>query len=420
MYSPDGQNWGFPTFNWQVQEKNDYSWWKARLKCAERYYSAYRIDHVLGFFRIWASRKEENSAVLGRYIPFTPVIPKDFKALDFDESRIRWICEPHILTGEVWDAIKMNWCGNFLEEEINAAANKVFELALNRVSNEELWLFKKEIRGEKDLAALDIHPGAKAFLTKAWGDRIFFEHEKNQFFPVWYYKDSRAYISLSEDEKESLDKLLEKRTAASEKIWETEGKRLLSMLVDSSTMLPCAEDLGAVPACVPKVLTQLNILGLRVVRWHRDWSEDDQPYVPFEDYPELSVCTPAVHDSSCLREWWDKEADQNAFCDFIGVPSLPKVYNPGTARIILNRIASAASRFRVFQIQDLLHLSNNWYAADPASERINIPGTVNDFNWTYRLPANISELGEDEQLVNAVSELATVKPAVKKKGKDKK
>jgi len=415
MYSPEGQNWGFPIYNWQVQSKDGYTWWKARLKAAEKYYQAYRIDHVLGFFRIWASRREDNSALLGRYIPFIPVIPKDFDDLEFDKSRIRWICEPHIFTGEVWDALRANWGAAFREEEIAAAAGRIFELALDRIGEEDLWLFKKSIRGEKDIAALDLHPAAKAFLHKAWGNRIFFEHEKDQYFPVWYYRDSRAYASLSEDEKERLNALLEKRHAESEQIWETDGKLLLSVLTASSSMLPCAEDLGAVPACVPRVLAQLKILGLRVVRWHREWGKEGEPYVPFEEYPELSLCTPAVHDSSCLREWWDREADQHLFSSFIGVPSLPKVYNPGTARIILSKIAAAASRFRVFQIQDLLHLSSHWYAADPASERINVPGTTNEFNWTYRLPATISELMRDEGLIRAVKELAAIKPAIRKK-----
>ena len=415
MYSPEGQNWGFPTYNWQAQSQDEYTWWKARLKAAEKYYKAYRIDHVLGFFRIWASRKEDISAAQGRFIPYLPIVPKDFIDLKYDEGRIRWICEPHILTGDVWDALKEGWGGQYSEDELSTAANRVFEQVLFRVGDEELWLFKKWIRGEKDILNLDIHHAAKTFLLKRWTDRILFEHEKDQFFPVWYYKDSNAYISLPKADREELDKLVEKRLTASEKIWEAEGKRLLSMLTVSSPMLPCAEDLGAVPACVPQVLTQLNILGLRVVRWHRDWGAEGQPYIPFEDYPELSVCTPAVHDSSCLREWWDTEADQQAFCSFIGVPSLPKVYNPGSAKTILSRIASAASRFRVFQIQDFLHLSNRWYAADPASERINVPGTTNDFNWTYRLPANISELAKDEDLIRAVSELAAVKPAVKKK-----
>ena len=77
--------------------------------------------------------------------------------------------------------------------------------------------------------------------------------------------------------------------------------------------------------------------------------------------------------------------------------------------------SAAASRYRVFQIQDLLHLSNRCYAEDPASECINIPGTNNDFNWTYRLPVNISELAKDQDLIHSVAELAEVKPVKAKK-----
>ncbi|MDR1374024.1 MAG: 4-alpha-glucanotransferase, partial [Treponema sp.] len=118
-----------------------------------------------------------------------------------------------------------------------------------------------------------------------------------------------------------------------------------------------------------------------------------------------------------LREWWEREADQEQFSGFIGYPSLPKVYNPGAAKIILHRIAASASRFRVFQIQDLLHLSSKWYAKDPASERINVPGTANDFNWTYRLPAPIEELEKDKDFIQGVKDLSAVKPAAKKHGK---
>jgi len=444
MYSPDGQNWGFPTYNWQAQARDGYEWWKARLKTAEKYYQAYRIDHVLGFFRIWASRREDNSALLGRYIPYIPVKAKDFEDLRFDEGRIRWICEPHVYTGEVWDSLRAGWNdtasgenssgtlsgtgGNqeagqesgLHEEDVSEAAGRVFTLALDRIGEEELWLFKKGIKGEKDIAALDIHPAAKAFLLKAWVNRIFLEYEPGLYYPVWFYRESRAYKTLTEKEKENLNSLLEQRHLNSEKIWEAEGEQLLSILTSSSSMLPCAEDLGAVPPCVPRVLTRLNILGLRVVRWHREWGKEGEPYVPFEEYPELSVCTPAVHDSSCLREWWDREADQSQFSGFIGVPSLPRVYNPGTARIIMNRIATAVSRFRVFQIQDLLHFSNRWYAADPAAERINVPGTSNDFNWTYRLPATISEFMNDKDMIRSVAELAAIKPATAKPGAKKK
>jgi 4-alpha-glucanotransferase len=413
MYSPEGQNWGFPLYNWEEQEKDNFTWWRQRLAVAGKYYQAYRIDHVLGFFRIWSSSLYDYSSALGRYIPYVPVTNSDLRKLGFDKGRIRWVSQPHIPTNEMLDAFKANR-GSFADDnDITLALNKIIFKALDRVGDEELWLFKKKIKGEKDIDALKLHPAIRPYLFKAWHNRIFLEYERGKFFPVWYCRDSRAYNSLSDEEKKNLEELLQKRMTKSEKIWEAHGKKLLSILSESSSMLPCAEDLGAVPNCVPKVLAKLNILGLRVVRWCRRWELDNQPFIPFEEYPELSVCTAAVHDSSTIREWWEREADQVQFAGFMGFPSLPRIYNPGTAKIILTRTASARSRFRVFQIQDMLHLSNKWYAEDPASERINVPGTCNEFNWTYRLPASIGEIGKDRELVQAVAELSKVKAAKK-------
>ena len=419
MYNSEGQNWGFPTYNWAAQAKDDYAWWRGRLKTAEKYYNAYRIDHVLGFFRIWSSLRENNydNAILGRYVPYVPVTKKDLEGLGFDEGRIRWLSRPHVPTGEVWDALgdlRDQW-GNHDGAAVQAVADRIFNEALDRIGDEELWLFKKTITGERSIAALELPQAATDFLCRAWRNRLLLEYEGGAYFPVWLFRESRAYRSLSDDEKTGLEALLLKRKEASEKIWENQGKKLLSVLLESSAMLPCAEDLGVVPDCVPRVLAKLRILGLRVTRWHRDWEKPGQPYYAFEDYPELSVCAPSVHDSSTLREWWDREADQASFSAFLGVPSLPRVYNPGTAKVILAKTAAAASRIRVFPIQDLLHLSTKWYAEDPASERVNVPGNVTDFNWTYRLPAPIKEIEKDETLIKSVRELAAVAPKKKKK-----
>jgi 4-alpha-glucanotransferase len=415
IYSSEGQNWGFPIYNWEALAKTDYDWWRKRLKAAEKYYQAYRIDHVLGFFRIWASHRKDISAALGRFVPYIPIKKEELAALGFDDNRIRWLSLPHIPTGEVWDALRNNWGRAYTEQEIAAEAERAFSAALNRIGGEELWLFNESIQGEKDIVALGLHPAAQNYLFYAWRNRVFFEHGKGDFFPIWEYRLCRAYASLSGEEKSGLEELLAKHNADSEAIWEKQGKKLLSIISESSSMLPCAEDLGEVPDCVPRVLTKLKILGLRVVRWHREKGSPNSPFVPFEDYPELSVCTAAVHDSSTLREWWEREVDQQGFCGFIGYPSLPRIYNPGVAKVLLQRMASAASRFRVFQIQDLLHLSPRWYAEDPASERINVPGTVAPSNWTYRLPAPIEEIAKDEDLIQAVSDLAQVAPAKRKK-----
>jgi 4-alpha-glucanotransferase len=364
---------------------------------------------VLGFFRLWASPREDNSSVLGRFIPAAPITAADVAALGFDDARIRWVSRPHVPSGEVRNALGED------PGAVSVEAERVFSRALDRIGDEELWLFKDAIRGEKDIDALGLRPGTRDYLIRAWHNRMFLEYEPGLFTPVWFYRNSRAYASLSEEERRCLEGLLQKNRADSEQIWEKQGEKLLKVLIASSSMLPCAEDLGAVPDCVPRVLAKLKILGLRVIRWFRDWNAEGQPYIPLEEYPELSVCTPSVHDSSTLREWWDREVDQQHFCGFIGYPSLPRIYNPGTAKIILHKAAAAASRFRLFQIQDLLHLSPKWYAPDPASERINVPGTANDFNWTYRLPASIANLSHDEDLVKAVAELSQIKPRKKKK-----
>jgi len=408
MYSPDGQNWGFPLYNWEAQEKDDYAWWKQRLAVAGKYYQAYRIDHVLGFFRIWSSSRDDYSSALGRYIPYTHLTASELAKLGFDSGRLRWISQPHIPTGELYDAIRAQTQD---EAEVGVATEKVFAQVLDRVGDEELWVFRGGIKGEKDICSMGLHPAAVPYLLKAWQNRTFLEYEKGKFSPTWQYRDSRAYRSLSDDEKQKLEKLLEGHTAKSTKVWEALGLKLLSVLKESSHMLPCAEDLGAVPPCVFKVLKKLEILGLRVVRWHRDWEADGQPYISFKDYPELSVCTPAVHDSSTVREWWEREADQEQFSGFIGLPSLPRVYNPGTAKAILSKTASAKSQIRVFQIQDLLHLSSKWYSEDPASERVNVPGTNNEFNWTYRFPASVAEIGKDRDLIKAVAELGGIDAA---------
>jgi 4-alpha-glucanotransferase len=409
MYSPDGQNWGFPIYNWETLAATGYKWWYDRLKVAERYYGAYRIDHVLGFFRIWASRRNDISASLGRFVEAKPLTQQDLESLHFDTGRIRWLSLPHIPTGEVWDALAE-------ADDRAVEVGRVFDVALSRIGNEELWLFKDFIHGEKDIVALGLHPDATTYLLKAWADRSFLEYAPGVFSPVWKYRDSRSYKSLSDTERNEIEALIDKRQQESEKMWEAQGQKLLSMLCKASSMLPCAEDLGAVPDCVPKVLTKLKILGLRVVRWFREWDKEGQAYVPMSNYPVLTVATSSVHDSSTLREWWDTEADQEVFSGFIGVPSLPKVYNPGTAKVVLHQIASAASQLRVFPIHDLLHLSNQWYAPDPASERVNVPGSVNEFNWTYRLPAQIAKIGHDEELIKAVNELANIKQAQKKRG----
>lgn len=415
MFSPLGQNWQFPIYDWDALAKDDYLWWRRRLEAANRYYGAYRIDHVLGFFRIWAASRRDNSAVLGRFIPSLPIGGGELAQLGFDEGRLRWLSRPHVPTGELYDALRAAGLRDGDgPDSLGAQAGRAFSAALERISSEELWLFKDSIRGERDIQDLGLHPAATEYLQAAWRNRVLLEYEAGNYAPAWSFWDTRAFPTLSEDERRALEQLVAAKRRESEKLWEDQGRRLLSALRSATPMMACAEDLGAVPDCVPAVLQELGILGLRVVRWARRWGEAGEPYEALDAYPELTVCTPAVHDSSTVREWWEREADRNAFRAFLGEPELEDAYTPATALRMLKKISGARSRLCVFQLQDLLHLSPRWYAEKAESERINVPGTVNDFNWTYRIPGTPEELGADGALVAALAELCSVRGTQRK------
>ena len=72
FFAADGQNWGFPTYNWDEMAKDDYAWWKARLRTMAKYFDAFRIDHILGFFRIWEIPLPHKSGLLGHFNPAMP------------------------------------------------------------------------------------------------------------------------------------------------------------------------------------------------------------------------------------------------------------------------------------------------------------------------------------------------------------
>ena len=68
-FATDGQNWGFPTYNWDEMLKDDCAWWVRRFRKMAEYFDAYRIDHVLGFFRIWEIPLPEKSGLMGQFSP---------------------------------------------------------------------------------------------------------------------------------------------------------------------------------------------------------------------------------------------------------------------------------------------------------------------------------------------------------------
>jgi 4-alpha-glucanotransferase len=414
MYSSLGQNWGFPIYNWDVLKHEGYGFWTERLTEANKYYSCYRIDHVLGFFRIWALSERESTGALGRFVPDLPLTQEELSALGFSIERIRWMSRPHV---PIWRLIKAAG---------ESAAKGAAFAALERIGGEDLFLFKDSIHGERDIEALPfISPVARDCLLAAWRDRALFEFEPGFFVPTWNYRSTTCWPTLTDEERGKLEALFASKRAQAEELWEKQGKRLLNILCRAVPMLPCAEDLGSVPGCVPKVLEELDILGLRVLRWTKNWNESGQPYIPIADYPEPSVACPSVHDSSSVREWWESEADREGTWRFASVSlnrelgPCPERLGPEQVEVLLELVASSASRFAVYPIQDVLALSEKNRPADPKSERINTPGTIGIGNWSYRTPVAMNQILADKKLAAKVRTLVKARSFFKKARGDK-
>ncbi|OJF76275.1 MAG: hypothetical protein BKP49_07295 [Treponema sp. CETP13] len=405
--NPEGQNWGFPTYNWENLAKDKYSWWINRLKQAELYYDIYRIDHVLGFFRIWSIPEGDCSALNGWPQPFKGISRDELHAMGYNDDRIRWLSKPHVPTNAI-ESVNNN---DYL------ATHGELRKIMDRIGNEELWLFNDTIKCDQDIwDREDIPLPIRQKLVEFWRNRMLVQPAKDTFYPQWTFKNSTAWESLSWEEKQSFENLVNKNAYEQEGMWANQAKTLLGVLNKNTKMIACAEDLGSMPDCVPQTLQELGILGLRVIRWNRKWNIEGQPYFNFDEYPELSVATTSVHDSSTLRLWWISEPDAKDFyyqfppsqitgLQYDASKIRPGIYNPETAKYLLTAIAQAKSAFCIHPLQDFLALVETYSDANPKDECVNVPGSVTDFNWTYRLPIKIEDLITDKQLCNAIKNI---------------
>jgi 4-alpha-glucanotransferase len=416
--NPSGQNWGFPIYNWDNLRADGFSWWKARLANVAKYYNAYRIDHILGFFRIWSIPAGECSGYLGWTTPHEAITAQELAERGFSGDRLRWISEPHVPTSAVSDVYNNDYLG----------AHGLLHRIMDRIGNQELWLFKNSVTCESDIWETDLPEPVKQVLALWWKNRMMQvtgrdENGRQIFVPIWNFRDTSAWASLSWEEKESLEQLIAVKTGANERLWEEQALELLGELTKCTDMLACAEDLGSIPASVPGVLQKLGILGLKVIRWERKWKEPNQPLYDIHSYPALTVATSSVHDSSTLRGWWDTEDGASVITaawnpDETGYQAETKdrlhgTYNPETAAWVMKNLANTSSSFFIPPIQDFLTLSPDFYDTTPDEDRINIPGSVTDFNWTWRLPVTIEELEKNKKLVSAISDIVKARHARK-------
>lgn len=387
-----GQNWGFPTYNWEAMAADGYTWWKKRLVHLSRYFDAIRLDHILGFFRIWEIPGDAVTALRGRFNPAIPLSGTELEAAGIKD--VGSLCEAHI-TDDV------------LESVFGARSREMIQGYLEP-SKSGRYRFRSEFDSQNKIAAhlsshnqaaddrRDEHEPLLHGLFRLHDDVVLIPDKPGDpefFHPRIAMDQTLAFGSLDERTQAVLRRFYEDYYfERQESLWAQGARGKLSALKSSTDMLICGEDLGMVPRCVAGVMEDLGLFCLRIQRMPAE------PRTVFADpaaYPYLSVASPSSHDMSTIRGWWeetDRALVQFYYSRILGRPDIaPKTCEPWICRQIIALHLNSSSMWAVFPIQDLLGMSAQLRRPDPQQERINEPAVAHN-RWNYRLHITLEEL----------------------------
>jgi 4-alpha-glucanotransferase len=391
-FSSKGQNWRFPTYNWDMMEKDNYQWWQQRLRHLSFYFDAFRIDHILGFFRIWEIPSYQVEGLLGYFNPSLPYYRDELegRGLWLDEQRM---CRPYIREhflyerfGDLTEHVKYHYLEEFapgcynLRPEVNTQS-KVEQLLVVE-PDASPWMRNHTERIIQGLYSLI---GEVLFLPAPGTDG-------HGFFPRNALHFTRSFQELDGHSKHVINQIyLNYFYERNEEFWKGKALKKLPVIKKATNMLLCGEDLGMVPACVPSVMDQLGILSLEVQRMPKD------PKISFGHpayYPYLSVATPSSHDTSTVRGWWEEDSSraQKFYYEILGNhgPSPYECTADIVRQIIIQHLYSP-SMWAVFPLQDLIGMDDKLRLPDPHAERINNPGNPNHY-WRYRMHLSLEDL----------------------------
>ena len=397
-FSANGQNWGFPTYNWEEMIKDGCQWWVRRFQSMSKYFDAYRIDHVLGFFRIWEIPIHSVHGLTGQFAPSQAMSREEIMqyGLNFQEQRFT---EPFIT----------DWV---LDRVFHERADEVRETYLERIDHER-YRMKPEFDTQRKIEArfenvtrqedLWLRDGLYSLLS----DVLFVRDHNNpdMFHPRISAQLDFIYESLYDNDKQAFNRLYnDYYYHRNNQFWYREAMKKLPKLVQATRMLVCAEDLGMVPDCVPWVMDELKILSLELQ------SMPKSPTMRFGDlnsYPYRSVCTISSHDMPTLRQWWDEDYSrtQDYYNTMLGRQDAAPHPLPGElAKEIIARHLDSPSMLCILSVQDWLAMDEQLRLPDANAERINIPANPKHY-WRYRMHLNIEDMIANTALTDTVSTL---------------
>ena len=389
-----GQNWGFPTYNWSRMAEDGYRWWRTRFRQMAQYFDAYRIDHVLGFFRIWQIPMNAVHGLLGYFNPALPFSPEEMMGSYGFDFQQELMTEPYI------DEELLRQTFADLTDEVRATY-------LEPTQTPGIYRLKPQFATQRRVAGhfarLDAdeqsqpHNRRLADGLMSLIDQVLFIADP--YRPgLWHpriegYRTS-TYRSLPEQQRHAFDRLHEDFFYhRHNEFWRRKAMEKLPPLLDATRMLVCAEDLGMIPACVPDVMHRLKMLSLELQRMPKEFGEE---FGDASRYPYLSVDTTSTHDMPGIRQWW--EDDRRRAEDFYhkilgGKGDTPQFAEPWICREILESNLYSPSMLSIFPLQDWLSIDGKLRRINPREEQINEPSDPDNY-WHYRLHLPLEQLLE--------------------------
>lgn len=384
-FSTNGQNWGMPTYNWDVMAKDNYSWWQKRFRKMAEYFTAYRIDHILGFFRIWEIPYHSIHGLLGQFVPSLPMSKDEIQSfgVPFDrETMTRPFINEYIL--------------NTVFGEHSEEVKETFVRRLHH----DIYVMRPEFDTQRkveayfadkiDAESQDIKEKLYALIS----DVLFIPDRDNpeMYHPRIAVQNDYIFKQLREQDQEAFNHLYNHYYyQRHNEFWYHEAMKKLPVLTQSTSMLVCGEDLGMVPDCVPWVMNQLQILSLEIQRMPKSPAHE---FGQVHEYPFYSVCTIGTHDMSTFRGWWeeDKEKTERFYHQELGHwGEVPEHAPAWLCEEVIRQHLESPSMLCILTWQDWTSMDDTLRNPNIDTERINIPANPRHY-WRWRMHITLEEL----------------------------
>ncbi len=397
-FTIQGQNWGFPTYNWESEEL--IGWFRKRLKHLSQYFDALRIDHILGFFRIW---EIPENAVYGLLGHFSPALPLTVGEIEYFGLPFR---------KELYTKPFIN--DRLIDRLFGIHAQYVRDNFLVRKAY-NLYDLKEEYDTQKKVAAYfnDRHDESSLWirdgLMRLICDVLFVEdpRQAEMYHPRIGVLSEPIYEALSNEDKDAFLRLYNNYFYQRHSMfWGQQALKRLPAIFKDSRLLICGEDLGMLPDCVEPVLDQLRILTLEIQQMPKQQGFE---FAHLEANPYRSVATISTHDMSPLRLWWQEnpERRQRYYVTMLQKEGrAPEQLPAHLAEEIIARHLYCPSMLCILQLQDWLAMDSELRSKNPQDERINVPSDPYN-RWKYRMHLTIEQLIAADRYNNKVRTMIT-------------